>query len=129
MWHPLRNSLYSLSLVTVALAALLALGEPVANATSHVVESDAVEPVLADPRFVQSVDALSAHLPIDDAAEKALAVAAVRLAARVIHAEVSNRGEAAAKAAQRSPPRARRQSTMPFFSFANLLPSTKEAGA
>ena len=69
MWHPIRNSLYSLSLVTLALVALLALGEPVANATSQ-----AAEPLQAEHTFVQSVDALSAHLPIDDAAEKALAV-------------------------------------------------------
>ncbi len=124
MWHPIKNSLYSLSLVTVALIALLALGEPVANATSHV-----AAPNQAEQGFVQSIDALSAHLPIDDAAEKALAVAAVRLAARVIQAEVSMRSEAASKAAQKSPPRARRQSTMPFFSFATLLPRTKEPGA
>ncbi|MGQ0801300.1 MAG: hypothetical protein ACT4NL_14475 [Pseudomarimonas sp.] len=125
MWHPLKNTLYSLSLVTVALVTLLALGEPVANATSH---ADA--PTRAEQGFVQSVDALSAHLPIDDAAEKALAVAAVRIAARVIQAEVNTRSEDTAKVAQKSsPPRARRQSTMPFFSFANLLPRTKEPGA
>lgn len=124
MWHPMRNSFYSLILVTVALVALLALGEPIANA-----KIQSAEPIQTESTFVHSVDALSAHLPMDDAAEKALAVAAVRLAARVIQAEVHVRHEAASKTAEKTPPRARRESTMPFFSFANLLPRSKEPGA
>jgi len=124
MWHPLKNSLYSLSLVTLALVALLALGEPVARATNH-----SPEPFQAVQGLVHSVDALSAQLPINDAAGKAFAVAAIKLAARVIQAEVDAHSEATAKAAQKTPPQTRRQSTMPFFSFANLLPRTKEPGA
>lgn len=127
MWYPLNRSILTLWLASAALFTLLLLGEP----------AEPVEPVTgvvslheAKP-LSQAVTLLAEHLPIDDPREKARVILALQLAAVVVEHRLHNDPADEEPATERPPERVRGrapQATMPFFSFANLVPRPRESG-
>ncbi len=122
MWYPLKNSVYSLSAASVILAALLAFSRPDTGLQAQTPAAPSDEHAL-----ILAVDRAAEHVVFESAHQKALTTLVLRIAAKALVAEMEANGRAAgAPEANAPPPRGRRQSTMPFFSFANLLPGTVE---
>ena len=122
MWYPLKNSVYSLSAASVILAVLLAFSHPDPNLTAQPAAVSLDEHVL-----VLAVDRAAEQVLFESAHQKALTTLVLRIAAKALAAELEGNEDSSGEHDPSSmPARGRRQSTMPFFSFANLLPSAVE---
>ena len=125
MWYPLKNSVYALSVASIFLATLLAFAKPAVESHAAVAVPSRIE----HPLLV-AVDAAAKHLVFEDPSQKAITSMALHVAARALVAELdASAQKASSDHVKRLTRHDRRQAAMPFFSFANLLPSPIEPGA
>ncbi len=127
MWYPLKNSIFSLSVASLALIVLLAVARPAAE-EPQVLSSTSYTSSIETTQMLDSVAVLANHLLVVDEAQKASIAATLRQAAEALaeqtrhDAVLTLRREGGARSE-------RRRAAMPFFSFGSLLDATREPGA
>ncbi len=123
MWYPLNKSIHLLSLISLVLFVLLAVGRPVAEPASS-----AMSPAQVEHALEQTVSVFNRHLFIEDPAQRRQVTLALRTAAAALSAQLN--AQRMAKASEANAARRQlRRATMPYFSFAAMIPRSVEPGA